>query len=999
MMLQKLLCTILVLAASPALAAPNGLVISGFQVRGPVGGNDEYIELRNTSSSSVDISGWKVQGCASGTPGAASTRATVADNIVLTAGQYYLFTNNGSSGYSGTVAGDQTYGTGITDFSGTNFAGIQLLDASNVRQDGVGSALSPCREGTGFATPTTNGASNAFVRTQDTDDNVADFTGPQASDPHNSGGIVPPPCANDGLHIAALQGAGHVSPYRAQCVRGVPGVVTQLASNGFYMQDPVPDASAATSEGIFVFTNVAPSPSITVGSEVTVDGTIEEFRAGSSFGATNCPASSAACNLTITEITGPTVVLAPGTFPTTTVLATTLGNGGRVPPPLKIDSFSAASVEAAGHVFDAASNGIDFYESLEGMRVQVNDARAVGPTNAFGEIFVVGDAGANATGTNARGGVTLVDRGTDGIDFNPERIQIDTRSVTSTFPQVNVGDTAALVQGVVSYSFGNFEIVPSTLPAFTDNGLAPTTSALTTGADRLRIASYNVENLDPNDLDTCDGDPDEDIAGGRFAREAQQIVDSLESPDVIGLEEIQDETGCTNDGVVDATLTLTTLVQAIVDAGGPTYAFALVNPANLQDGGQPGGNIRVGFLYNPARVTLVPGTAGAGDATTATSLSVDGSGRLQLTRSPGRLSPTSTAFANSRKPLAATFDFNGLRVLAIVNHFNSKGGDMPLFGRFQPPTLASETQRTQQAEIVHDFVEAALALDAGARVVVLGDLNDFEFSGPMRVLSGASEGSVILHDLAARLHPEEERYSYVFEGNSQELDHIYVTDALLSEAEVEALHLNSEFAEQVSDHDPSMASLKISTCGDTSGPGGTDLPCRCGDTVTTDSAVDDEEPVVSSGPSDVCSGPALIVAPGVSLNLRDSRLRGDGSSCGIIVKGGAAVRRGIVSGFADGICGRGDGMTILSITAKENSDSGIEVTGNGNAIRKNTARLNDGDGMRVQGSGNTLRDNRASRNGDAGLIATGGGNIDGGHNVGSQNGGVQCLIDGAACSP
>ena len=73
-----------------------------------------------------------------------------------------------------------------------------------------------------------------------------------------------------------------------------------------------------------------------------------------------------------------------------------LGNGGRVPPNQVIEDDAADSVETTG-VYDPDTDGIDFYESLEGMRVQVNDALVVGATNAFGEIWVVGDSGANAT--------------------------------------------------------------------------------------------------------------------------------------------------------------------------------------------------------------------------------------------------------------------------------------------------------------------------------------------------------------------------------------------------------------------------------------------------------------------------------------------------------------------------------------------------------------------------------------------------------------------------
>jgi hypothetical protein len=54
-----------------------------------------------------------------------------------------------------------------------------------------------------------------------------------------------------------------------------------------------------------------------------------------------------------------------------------------------------------------------------------------------------------------------------------------------------------------------------------------------------------------------------------------------------------------------------------------------------------------------------------------------------------------------------------------------------------------------------------------------------------------------------------ERYSYVYEGNSQELDHIYVTRSLLPGAQFQPIHINAEFADQVSDHDPLVASLRV----------------------------------------------------------------------------------------------------------------------------------------------------------------------------------------------
>jgi len=182
--------------AAPAAAQsapPNEIVISEFRVRGPVGGNDEFVELRNRSAAPVEILGWRLQGCQQASPGTPATRVTVGSDVFLPAGGSYLFANNG---YSGSVTPDQTYGTGITDFLSGNFAGVRIVDASSadgVVRDGAGSPNSPCREGSGMTTPASplNG-DYSFERrlsgTMDTNDNVPDFEGPKPGHPQNSGG-------------------------------------------------------------------------------------------------------------------------------------------------------------------------------------------------------------------------------------------------------------------------------------------------------------------------------------------------------------------------------------------------------------------------------------------------------------------------------------------------------------------------------------------------------------------------------------------------------------------------------------------------------------------------------------------------------------------------------------------------------------------------------------------------------------------------------------------
>jgi uncharacterized protein len=139
-----------------------------------------------------------------------------------------------------------------------------------------------------------------------------------------------------------------------------------------------------------------------------------------------------------------------------------------------------------------------------------------------------------------------------------------------------------------------------------------------------------------------------------------------------------------------------------------------------------------------------------------------------------------------------------------VNHFSSKGGDDPLFGRFQPPIRHTDVARHRQAQVVNDFVDQILAADPSANVIVLGDINDFEFSQTVDILEGG-----VLTTLMDTL-PKPERYSYVFEGNSQVLDQTLVSGNMARFPFVyDAVHVNSEFADQSSDHEPQVARFDL----------------------------------------------------------------------------------------------------------------------------------------------------------------------------------------------
>jgi uncharacterized protein len=583
---------------------------------------------------------------------------------------------------------------------------------------------------------------------------------------------VTPPAAS--ARIRDIQGANHVSPLVGQAVSNVPGIVTGKKSNGFYMQDSLPDSDVATSEGIFVFTSSAPT-AVNVGDAVRVSGNVAEFRGGGS-AVTNS-------SLTITQISAPIIVVdsTGNTLPAPILV----GIGGRVPPNMVIESDAGSGNLETSGTFKATTDGIDFWESLESMRIRIVNAVAVGPSNDFGEIPIIGDNGAAATLRSVRGGI--MGTATDG---NPERILIDDSIVPApTIPATSVGDGFAEVVGIVDYSFNTFKLNITQPLVVIPGGILPEITQAQT-LNQLAMAAYNVENLDPND------------PPAKFATLASQIVNNLRSPDIIGMTEIQDNNGATNDAVVDSSVTLQTLITAISAAGGPAYSFRLINPTDDQDGGEPGGNIRVGFLYNPARVAFVDRAGGT--ATSATTV-VNAGGVAQLSASPGRIDPTNPAFNSSRKPLVGEFLFNGRTVFAIVNHFNSKGGDNSLMGRYQPTVRSSEVQRTQQATIVANFVQSLITTDPKANVVVLGDLNDYEYSPALTILKNAG-----LTDLIEGL-PANERYTYVFEGNSQALDHIMVSANLMAKAApiYDIVHINSEFAGQASDHDPEVVRLTL----------------------------------------------------------------------------------------------------------------------------------------------------------------------------------------------
>jgi predicted extracellular nuclease len=586
--------------------------------------------------------------------------------------------------------------------------------------------------------------------------------------------------------IMQIQGARHSSALVGRRVAEVPGVVTAVRPSSFYMQDSSGDGNDATSDGILVFG--LNTSGLTVGAAVLVNGTVTEFGSGD--------------NLTVTELTQPAVHPAG---PATPIAPTVIGQGGRTQPSVVIEDDADGDLNApgeGGNAFDPAQDGIDFYESLEGMLVQVNNAAVVNATRSFGEITLLADGGANATGLRTlRGGILLAP-----ADANPERITVDDEILrdqisprpSKAMPDMNVGARlTSPVIGPLDYSFENYKIQAMTQPTFVESPIQQEVAAIAHPSD-LTVATFNVENL-------ANVNPQ-----AKFDQLAGMIVNNLRSPDIIGIEEVQDDNGGTNNGNVTATATWNRLIDAIEAAGGPSYAFRQIDPVNNEDGGAPGANIRVGFLFRSDLADLRFVDRPGGTSTNNTSV-VGPKNQPRLTFSPGRLGTDSAAFDETRKPLVGEFVWKDRKVFVVVNHFSSKGDDQGIFSRWQPPTNFSEGPRHGQAQIVNDFVDAVLARDKDANVIVLGDINDFEFSRTIEILEGDELTTLM------RILPPNERYSYVFEGNSQVLDQILVSDAIFKRApEYDVVHVNAEFADsrQASDHEPQVAYLRPKGTGE-----------------------------------------------------------------------------------------------------------------------------------------------------------------------------------------
>jgi len=642
--------------------------------------------------------------------------------------------------------------------------------------------------------------------------NVSNVVGATVADGQGQGTIN-----NDDTPLTPIhdiQGSGAASPLLGQAVV-TRGVVTVRVNNGFYFQTPDADADADpnTSQGMFAFTSSAPPASVVVGNLVQVAGTVAEF----------VPPTDPN-QQPLTQLTTPTV----------TVVAT----GLPLPTPV-----------ALTNTLPAPAGGIEQLERLENMRVaatsftitgatggSISEPNATSTTNGRFYGVVAGNSRPfRETGLepeDAVGQPATIPR----WDGNPERINFESlraRNAAGTLRtaiDVDAGQTVSGLTGVIDYAFRNwrFTIEFDAIAVVGGSATAGAVSAATPA--EYTVASYNLQRFFDDTNDPVIGEPvlTPTAFANRLAKASRGIREFLRTPDILGIVEIED------------LVTLQALANRI---NADAIAASEPNPqyqAFLSNGTDPGG-IDVGFLVKSAPV--------GGSTPRVAVNSVTQFGLTTLLKCPDGSDNATGERLNDRPPLlldAVVAAPNGATapVVVIVNHSRSLGSVTstapPPAGPCPVVNFASEgdrvrRKRQQQAEFLANLVQARQFASPDENLVVVGDFNAFEFNDGLGDSIGVISGTpapdnetVVPGDGIDLVNPNlgnliagvaaTQRYSYVFDGDAQNLDHALVNAAIATSAaavRLEHARINADFAEdnrgdtavplRLSDHDPAVA--------------------------------------------------------------------------------------------------------------------------------------------------------------------------------------------------
>ncbi|MEM8486341.1 MAG: T9SS type A sorting domain-containing protein, partial [Bacteroidota bacterium] len=390
------------------------------------------------------------------------------------------------------------------------------------------------------------------------------------------------------------------------------------------------------------------------------------------------------------------------------------------------------------------------YEQYEGMLVTIANGYVTGPSQSFGsdpeaEAYIV----ASGEQTFREPGIEFP--GLTGLpvwDGNPEVFELDPDKLGLDNVLLPLGSTFSAT-GALGYEFGGYELWASELTA----NVATLPGAVRAASDTEgTVASLNLFRLFDDVADGNETVVDLEEYQTRLVKFSSYIRDVLSAPDIIAVQEAE-KLGVLED-----------LAAQIQNDDG-----SLIYDAYLVEGNDVGG-IDVGFLVRPSAVQVNAVTQLAADEL----LTFDGS------------------LLHDRPPLLLEADFllGGapafpIEVLAVHNRSLSGIDDDGSGERVR-------TKRLEQAQSIATIVQARQDANADVRLTVVGDFNAYEFSdgyvdavGQIRgvfnpddnLLSGDDLVDPDLTNQVLNL-PEEERYSFIFRGTSQVLDHALTSVAL-----------------------------------------------------------------------------------------------------------------------------------------------------------------------------------------------------------------------------
>ena len=628
--------------------------------------------------------------------------------------------------------------------------------------------------------------------------NIVSATGATVSDGQGQGTIQ-----NDDVSVVQIhdiQGSGLTSPLNGASVTTEGIVTAQKFNNGFFLQtaDASVDADPNTSQGIFVFTSTAPPATATVGNRVRVTGTVTEFTPSTNLN-----------QLSITEIVSVTSIQV-------------LSSGNPLPAPVVLTAadFGPTAVPGTAEKYEGMRVSVPRAVAISGADGNITESSATSSTTGVFHVTIAG------VGRPFREpGIGILDvfpipggKTPPRFDTNQERLMVRSRGqVDATAVAIDAGADIDGMVGVLDYFSGTWALLPDAGTVTVSGGKAPAAVADVRYED-VTIGGFNLLRFF-DEVNDSNGAPTLTAAAvdKRLTKTAMAICDYMKAPDILGVVEVEN----------------LRVLGLLADRINSTCASAPQYVPYLVQGNDVGG-INVGYLVS----TRVLG----GNARVEV-LEVTQFGKDTLFVNPD----SSTSLLNDRPPLmlrAIVHQDNGATypVTVFVNHLRSLNGiDDTAAGSSGWTTEGHRVRakRGQQALFLANLIHARQQANPNEHIVLLGDFNAFEFNDGYVDVMGIVRGNEVaandvIYDLDSPITTPlvdgsdliadpAEKYSYVFEGSAQTLDHVVVNEAMVmnvSSLAVDHARINADFgvhnfgvagnAIRVSDHDPVRVTIGVS---------------------------------------------------------------------------------------------------------------------------------------------------------------------------------------------